>query len=158
MVERRMEHQWLERLAGDWTFEMEAEGPAGEPPVRDSGAEFVRSLDGVWVMGESQARAPDGGEATSILTLGFDPAKGRFRGTFVSSMMTHLWIYDGELDAAGSVLTLDTEGPGYTGEGTAQYRDTIELRDDDHRVHTSSYQQADGSWHRFMTVSYRRIG
>lgn len=26
-------------------------------------------------------------------------------------MMTHLWIYEGSLDQAGRVLTLDTEGP-----------------------------------------------
>jgi hypothetical protein len=57
------------------------------------------------------------------------------------------------------VLTLSTEGPSYTGDGSmAKYRDTIQLRGDDERVHTSSYQQADGAWHRFMTVTYRRAG
>ena len=153
--EPRKEHQWLERMAGDWTFELEAEGPDGQT-ITDSGTEFVRSLDGLWVLAEGRGETPDGGEAVSIMTLGFDPAKGRFTGTFISSMMTHLWIYDGELDAAGRVLSLDTEGPAYDGEGMAKYRDTIELVDDGHRVHTSSYQREDGAWHPFMTVHYRR--
>lgn len=153
--EPRKEHRWLERLVGDWTFEMEAEGPGGEP-VRDSGTEFVRSLEGVWVLAEGRGQAPDGAEATSIMTLGFDPAKGRFTGTFISSMMTHLWIYDGALDTDERVLSLDTEGPGFDREGMVRYRDTIEMVDDGHRVHTSSYQGEDGTWHQFMTVHYRR--
>ena len=43
-------------------------------------------------------------------------------------MMTHLWVYDGALDAAGKVLTLDAEGPSFTGDGTtAKYQDVIEI-------------------------------
>lgn len=156
-VETQKEHQWLQRLEGDWSFEMEAEGQPGEPPVRASGTESVRSVQGVWMLAESQGPAPDGGIETSITTLGYDPARQRFTGTFISSMMTHMWVYSGALDAGGTVLTLDTEGPSYTGKGgMAKYRDTIELRGDDHRVHTSAYQRGDGTWHQFMTMHYRR--
>ena len=41
---------------------------------------------------------PDGGPATMIMTLGYDPAKKRFVGTFIGSMMTNLWVYEGELE------------------------------------------------------------
>ena len=34
-----------------------------------------------------------------IMTLGYDPQKKRFVGTLIGSMMTHLWVYDGALDA-----------------------------------------------------------
>ena len=43
---------------------------------------------------------------TTLMTLGYDPRKKRFVGTFVGSMMTNLWIYDGELDKDERVLTL----------------------------------------------------
>jgi hypothetical protein len=155
-VEPQKEHQWLERMAGEWTFEMEAEGEPGQPPIKDSGTESVRSLGGVWVMCEAHGTMPDGGEATAIMTLGYDPERQRFIGTFIGSMMTYMWIYEGQLDPAGIVLTLDTEGPAFTGEGMMKYRDTIELRADDHRVQTSGYQRPDGSWHQFMTTHYRR--
>lgn len=155
-VELRDEHQWLERLVGDWRWEMEAEAEPGKPPVRETGTESVRSLYGVWVLCEGQGTTPEGGPATFIMTLGFDPDRGRFVGTFIGSMMTHLWIYDGRRDGSG-VLTLDTEGPSFTGEpGMVKYRDTIHFESDDHRVQTSSYQRGDGSWHQFMTVHYRR--
>jgi hypothetical protein len=156
-AEPREEHRWLERLVGEWTFEMEAIGQSGEPPHKDAGMESVRSLGGVWVVCEGHGQMPDGSPATSIVTLGYDPAKERFVGTFVGSMMTHLWLYDGELDPAGNVLTLNTEGPSFTDEGKmAKYCDTIELRSDDHRVMTSSVQNADGSWTQFVTSHYRR--
>lgn len=155
-VEPQKEHQWLGRMAGEWTYEMEAEAEPGEPPIKDSGTESVRSLGGIWVMCEASGVTPEGDDATSIMSLGYDPERGRFIGTFISSMMTYLWTYEGELDAAGSVLTLDAEGPAYTGEGMMKYRDTIEFRNDDHRVQRSSYQDADGGWHEFMTTHYRR--
>ena len=155
-VEVRAEHQWLQRMVGEWTYEMEAEAEPGQPPIRETGPESVRSVGGVWVMCEAKGTMPEGGDATSIMTLGYDADRQRFVGTFLSSMMTYLWTYDGELDAAGKVLTLNAEGPSYTGQGMMKYRDTIEFDGDDHRVQTSSYQAEDGSWHHFMTTHYRR--
>jgi hypothetical protein len=154
-VEARAEQQWLRRMVGEWTYELVAEAEPGQPPIRDTGAESVRALGDSWVMCEARG-TPDGGEATSIMSIGYDPHRERFQGTFLSSMMTYLWIYDGALDATGDVLTLDTEGPGYTGEGKMRYRDTIAFQGDDHRVQTSRYQRPDGSWHPFMTTHYRR--
>ena len=72
-------------------------------------------------------------------------------------MMTHLWVYDGALDAAERVLALESDGPSMSGDGTmARYRDAIEVRSDDHRILTSSLRTADGTWQPFMTATYRR--
>ena len=91
------------------------------------------------------------------MTLGYDPARKRFVGTFIGSMMTHLWVYDGALDAAGKVLTLDAEGPTSPAEGKmAKYQDIIEFKSDDHRVLSSQMLGDDGKWHHFMTANYRR--
>jgi hypothetical protein len=72
-------------------------------------------------------------------------------------MMTHLWTYDGSLDAAGRVLTLDTEGPGMSGDGAmVKYQDIIEFDGGDTRTLTSQALGADGKWQRFMKATYRR--
>ena len=84
---------------------------------------------------------------TTMMTLGYDPQKARYVGTFVASMMTHLWVYDGALDAAERVLTLDTEGPDMAAEG----------KSDDHRVLISHMLRDDGKWHGFMTANYRKV-
>jgi hypothetical protein len=91
------------------------------------------------------------------MTLGYDPTKKRFVGTFIGSMMTFLWNYDGELDASGKVLTLNSEGPSFKGDGKmANYRDVIEFANDDERTLTSSTPGDDGNWNQFMKVTYRR--
>jgi hypothetical protein len=66
-------------------------------------------------------------------------------------------VYDGALDAAERVLTLDTEGPDFSAEGkTAKYKDVIEFKSDDHRVLTSHMLGDGGVWHVIMTAHYRR--
>ncbi len=108
-------------------------------------------------MAEGQGETTGGGADTSLITLGYDPAKARFVGTWVGSMMPYLWIYDGELDASGRVLTLNSSGPSMTGDGsTAQYQDVIEITGDDSRTLTARAQGSDGTWQEFMTMSYRR--
>jgi len=72
-------------------------------------------------------------------------------------MMTHLWVYEGVLDAEEKVLTLNTEGPSCTGDGAiAKYKDVVEIKNNDHRVLTSHMLGDDGVWHAFMTANYRR--
>lgn len=158
-VQRQQEHRWLERLVGEWTSEMEAAMKPGELPETFTGTESVRSLDGVWVLCEGRGGMPGGGSSTTIMTLGYDTAKGRYVGTFIGSMSTYMWVYEGAVDAGGDALTLETEGPSFTDESKmAKYRDTIEFRSDDHRVLSSSFQGEDGSWQHLMEVHYRRTG
>jgi hypothetical protein len=155
-VQRQQEHRWLERLVGEWTSEMEAVMKPGDPPETFTGTESVRSLDGLWVLCEGQ---PSGGASTTIMTLGYDTAKGRYVGTFIGSMSTYMWVYEGTVDAGGNALTLETEGPSFADESRmAKYRDTIEFRGDDHRVLSSTMQGEDGGWQQVMEVHYRRAG
>jgi hypothetical protein len=156
-TEAQNEHKWLQKLTGEWTYEAEADMAPGQPPAKHQGTESVRSLGGLWIVAEGQGEMPSGGPATTVMTLGYDPQKRRYIGTWVGSMMTHLWVYDGALDEGGRVLTLDTEGPSMAGDGKmAKYQDMIEFKDEDHRILTTQVLGDDGKWLRFMTVNYRR--
>ena len=154
-AEPQPEHRWLHRLVGEWTFEVEAMEP-GQPSATFTGTESVRSLGDLWILAEGEGETPGCGTHESVMTVGFDPARGRFVGTWIGSMMTHLWVYDGALDADGRVLTLEAEGPAMTGNGTATYRDVIELESDDHRVLRAQVLGDDGEWRELMTAHYRR--
>ena len=93
-----------------------------KPAEKFTGSESVRSIGGFWVQCEGRGQMGDasdtGGIAVTVMTLGYHPQKGRFVGTWIGSMMSHLWIYDGSLDASEKVLTLNAEGPSFTAEGT----------------------------------------
>ena len=152
--EPQKEHQWLQRLLGEWTSEMEAAMGPDKPVETYRGTDSVRSIGDVWVACEGK---PGGGTATTIMTLGYDPAKKKFVGTFIGSMMTYLWVYEGQLDASGKKLILDAEGPDFAVEGkTAKYQDVVEFVTDDHRTLKSFTPGPDGKWTQFMEAHYRR--
>jgi hypothetical protein len=152
------EHQWLEQLIGQWTWESDCAMGPGQPHLKLTGTESVRSLGGIWTIGEWRGQMPDGGTADSIITLGFDPAKGHYVGSWVGSPMTFLWIYKGTLDPTERILTLAAQGPNFAdgGKTTVLFHDVITIIDKDHRTLTGKMQDADGGWHEFMTTHYHR--
>ncbi|MCL4741992.1 MAG: DUF1579 family protein [Phycisphaerales bacterium] len=151
------QHKWLEKFLGEWTIQGVCDAGPGQPEMKHSGEERVRSLGGMWIVAEGRMEMPGAGEGTMITTLGFDKQRGRFVGTWVGSMMDHMWVYEGELDASGRILTLSTEGPEFGVEGKmAKYRDVHEFKSDDHRTLTSAKLGDDGEWRQFMRADYRR--
>lgn len=156
-TEPRSEHQWLRQFLGEWHYESRCTVEAGQPPVSLQGMESVSSLGDLWLLFEGRGEMPGGGLASTLRTLGYDPMRERFVGTWVGSMMTHLWTHEGSLDAERHRLILDTEGPSSSGDGAlTRERDILEFKSADHRVLTVQRLEADGQWRPFMTVDYRR--
>ncbi len=152
------EHEWLLQLVGDWEFATECMMGPDQPPMKSTGKQTTRSLGSLWMLGEMESVGPDGQLMRSVITIGFDPAKQCFVGTFVASCMTHLWPYDGQLDAARRTLTLDSKGPSFADDGTiAKYQDIIEIIDKDQYLFSSKLENPDGSWTRFMSSKYTRV-
>jgi hypothetical protein len=157
-VDPTREHQWLQKWVGEWTYETEASMEEGKPPQKFTGTERVRAIGDIYIQGEGSSTMPDGSPVTTQITLGYDPAKKRFVGSWLGTMMSHFWVYEGELSADGKTLTLSSEGPSMTGEeGKYQtYRDTYEFKSDDLRTLTATVQGADGAWTQFMQMDYHR--
>ncbi|QDU59221.1 hypothetical protein Pan216_00480 [Planctomycetes bacterium Pan216] len=149
------EHEWLAQLVGEWTFVHECEEPDGKKST-SSGTISCRMLGGLWLIVESSGEAPDHGPWSSIMTLGFDPAQNQFVGTFIGSMMANIWPYHGVLDESGKRLPLNSHGPKCEGSGTCNYRDTIELVDNDRWLFLSELQDDEGNWTQFMTATQTR--
>lgn len=156
-VEPQKEHAWLHRMIGEWTYEIAACMKPGEPPVKLTGTETVRSVGGIWIVAEGQGEMPGGGIAKTILTVGYNPDVKRFVGTWIGSMMNHLWIYEGTVDATEKVLTLNCEGPLCDGTGgTTKYKDIHTLISDDLRTLSGNILLKDGNWMEMMTSTFRR--
>ena len=150
------QHEWLRQFVGEW--ESEAEGPAapGQPAMKCNGTMSSRMLGGFWVISEVKAEMM-GTTMNAIQTIGYDPAKKMYVGTWVDSMMNHMWRYEGSVDATGKILTLEAEGPNFFTEGkVTKFRDAYEFKSKDHIIATSSMQGDDGKWITFMTGNARR--
>jgi hypothetical protein len=158
VAEPQKEHRGLQQLIGEWRYE--ATMVPDKPEEACTGIERVRTLGGLWILAEGQGEMPGGGTATTLVTLGYDPQRKRYVGTWVGSMMTHMWLYDGELESTGKILTLDTEGPdmspGAPPGKRMKYRDVIEIKRADQRILTSHLLGDDGVWQQFMAAHYRR--
>ena len=151
------QHVWLEQLVGEWKSSSEvAKEPGGEATTWEF-EESIRSIGGLWVVSEGKAEN-DGTHFTSLMTLGYDPNKEAFVGSWVDTMQTTMWIYTGQLDETQRILTLEAEGPGFEDPSkTALYRDQIELVSPDHKRIISSMLGEDGAWTTYMTVDAHRV-
>lgn len=152
------QHQLLTMLAGDWTFDaMTSMGP-DHPAAHFTGRETVRSLGELWIICEAVHHSEGDVPPRTMMTLGFDPAKGKFVGTFIASMMTYLWPYEGDIDPGGSVITLASHGPSFSDPSTTSpYRDVITVLSENERLLTSHIPSADGKWVEFMRCHYKRV-
>lgn len=157
-AEPQKEHEWLKKLEGHWASEMQCSMGPDQPAATFRGSETVRLLGGLWSIAEGTGDMPGGGTARMIMTLGYDPAQQKYVGSWVGSMMTHMWHYRGTLDPTGQILTLDTEGPNCSdGNKMTRFQDIIEFKSDDHRILRSQMLGEDGKWNGFMTAHYRRV-
>ena len=101
---------------------------------------------------------PDGTAMDYYSALGYDVSFKEYRGCWFASASSHLWKYTGELSADGKVMTLSCVGPNMVKDGeTANYRDVIEILDENHRTLTSYGQQENGEWQQFMKAHYTRV-
>lgn len=157
-AEPTKEHEWLKRMLGTWDMESVIPGEGDQPSTTLRGVEQTRMLGELWVIAEGEGDMPGGGKGLSMITIGYDPSKGKFQSSWIGSMMHHMWVCYGDLDESGNKLTLEAEGPNFfdPNGGTALYRDVYEFTDNDTKVLTASYKKPDGSWESFMTATFRR--
>lgn len=149
------EHVWLQQFVGEWETESEGTIP-GQPPMKCKGTMRSRMLGNYWVMSDLQGDAM-GMQMHGVQTIGYDAASKKYIGTWIDSMMDHMWKYTGSVDAAGKTLTLEAEGPNFLQPGkVSKFRDSYEFKSKDHIVATSSMQGEDGKWTTFMTGNVRR--
>jgi hypothetical protein len=147
-------HAWLKKFEGKWAFTGECALAPGRPPMTMTGTETVKAIGPFWVVGELTA---DGGvPMTGVTTVGYDPAKRKYVGTWVGSMCDWLCRYEGEAD--GDTLTLHCEGPSpLDPTKTTKMKDVTEFKPDGTRVLTSLVLGPDGQWTKFMTLTARRV-
>src|SRR5687768_2701195 len=84
------EHEWLQNLVGEWRVETEMMMPDGSKET-STGSETVRSLGGLWAIGEGKSTMPGGDVMEMHNALGYDVSFKEYRGCWYASVSSHLW-------------------------------------------------------------------
>lgn len=152
------QHAWLQKLVGEWKTESVMSMGPDQPEQTSTGTEKVVSLGGLWAFGEGTGTMPNGETMEYKTALGYDVSFNEYRGCWFASMSSHLWKYTGTLSDDGKTMTLACVGPNMVKDGeTANYRDVIELIDENTRTLTSYGEDENGEWQQFMKCTYTRV-
>lgn len=152
------QHAWLQRLVGRWVYDSECSQGPDLPPLHMSGHENIERFGDLWVVGEMEGGMPDGGRMRGRISLGFDPGRGKFIGTWIGTPMATMFVYEGDLDEGERMLTLNCTGPSFLDPSrTAHYQDIITLNDDGTRSMRSQVKGDDGAWTEFMRMDFKRV-
>lgn len=150
------EHQWLQKFVGEWTTTSKGSMGPDQPPMECTGTIKSRMIGGFWVVNEMKSTV-QGAPMQGLQTIGYDAAKKKYVGTWVDSMMNHMWHYEGTVDESGKTLTLEAEGPNFMAGGKlTKFRDAYEFKTPDHVIVTSSMLGEAGKWITFMTGDSKR--
>lgn len=151
------EHKWLEQFVGDWETTAKSEESPDVPSMTCEGTIKSQMLGGFWVVNRTTNKV-QGMEIEAVQSIGYDPKKKKYIGTYVDSVMSHMWIYEGTVDKTGKILTLEAEGPNMMEPGkTAMYRDIYEFKSKDEIIATAQYQDPSGNWVTMMKGTAKRV-
>ncbi|MDJ0836520.1 MAG: DUF1579 domain-containing protein [Acidobacteriota bacterium] len=148
------EHELLKRFAGEWQFEKRSAPADGAPPQRvGSGSVEAEMLGGFFVVCKWSGDLYET-DFKAVQTLGYDVDKGRYSGSWVDSIMSYRWQYDGSLEAVSKELVITAGGPG-PGDDTAKFRERYRFDSAD-TITVVARMLQDGQWVTFMTTHLTR--
>jgi len=149
------EHKFLHQFVGEWDAKSEGTTGPGQPPIECTGEIRSRMLGELWVVSDASTEIGMGIRIEAVQTIGYDPKTKKYVGTWVDSVMNHMWKYEGTVE--GKTLTLEAEGPNFEDPNqTAKYRDVYEFKSKDQYTQTSQLQDSSGKWTTFMTGTVTR--
>jgi Protein of unknown function (DUF1579) len=154
---QRSDTTWLQQMLGDWTYETRTLPDPGSAGVLATGTERVWAIGETWVVAENKGLGSDGSASHSLVTLGYDAAKGRFAGVHAGTMAPVLFHFDGVLGEGGQALLLDSEGPALSDDKALdKYRDVLRIIDTNRREQIALVLDEAGEWREFMRTRYQR--
>lgn len=150
------QHEWLRQFTGEWSTHSKAEMGPGQPAMECSGSITSRMIGGFWVVNEMKGDMA-GVPMSGVQTIGYDTKRKKYIGTWIDSSCSFMWKYEGSVDAAGRVLTLEAEGPNIMAGGElTRFQDIYEFKSRNEITISSRMLSKDGKWITFLTGTATR--
>jgi len=147
------EHELLKSDVGTWDASIEINLAPGSPAQVSRGVTRNRlGCGGLWLITDF-LNETTGFEGHAI--CGYDPAKGKYVGTWVDPMRNFLTVSEGTYDPASRTMTMWFETSGPQGK-PMRWREVTERKDEDTRVWRSIMNGPDGREFEVMKAVYTR--
>ncbi len=147
------EHELLKSDVGTWDASIEITVAPGSPAQVSQGVARNRlACGGFWLITDFRNETT-GFEGHAI--YGYDPAKGKYVGTWVDPMRTFIAVSEGTYDPLTRTMTMIFETGGPQGK-PMKWREVTERKDDDTRLWRSLVVGADGQEFEVMRAHYTR--
>lgn len=146
-------HQRITAGAGHFVGEMSMTMPGMPEPMKLPCEETVTALGDLWTT-SSFSMEFMGQPFTGASTLGYDPEKGKYVGTWVDSMTTMLTIMEGDYDAEQDAIVMTYRGlDTMTGE-MVDMKNVTKHTETGYAVHF--FKVVDGTDEPTMTMNMKR--
>ena len=112
------QHEQMMNKVGEW--KVACQYFLGGETVAAEGVELVEALGPYWTVGHFRCEMM-GTEIAGVSTSGFDPAKGKYTGTWQDSATPYFYYFEGGIDEDGR-LVMEGENYDPITSSTATYR------------------------------------
>jgi len=150
------EHGYLKEGAGTWDYVMKFKMGPDAPETEVKGVETVQMLGEFWAIFDIKTDNMMGMAWHGHGTIGYDPDKKKYVGTFIDSLSPDRMLGEGTLDAAGKVLTMMWEGKDHETGKVGKMREVSERKDKDNGTMTMHRTGPDGKESVLFTINYTR--
>ncbi|NVJ96531.1 MAG: DUF1579 family protein [Alphaproteobacteria bacterium] len=147
------EHGMLKMDDGNWHVALTLHRQDGTAPTTHAGTESNSLIGGLWSVGKMEI--PFGDDLyVGFATLGYDPVKAKYVGTWVDSTSPHITEMEGTYDPETKTLILFYTT--YTAAGVAEERKNVMVYQDHNTRDFDSYLMVNGQWQLSMEILYTR--
>jgi hypothetical protein len=148
------EHGLLKRFAGAWTFEKKSTPRDGSPSQNLGSGEMRGELLGAFFVVCRWSGNIYETDFSAVQTLGYDVDKEEYSGSWVDSIMSYRWQFNGSLESEGNELVIVASGPG-PGGGTTTFRERYQFNSANSITVVAEILQ-DEQWVTFMSTQLTR--
>ncbi len=148
-------HKLLSRMAGTWNTLTRSWTEPGKPPVESSGVCEQRMILGGRYLQQECSGDMMGTPFTGIGVTGYDNHTRKFVSTWIDSMSTAVWYFDGPAEADGKSFTQKARYDDPV-RGPMEWRSVCRLVDDNTMTFEMYGTVLGGSEEKMMEMKYTR--
>ncbi len=139
-------------MVGSWTNTGSASGPDGSKETSKGSGMAAMVHDGMWLKFDVKETMEKSGKMDGHMMLGWDAAKGMYRGAWFDNMSSSLMTFQGKME--GNKLVMTSDPVNHMGMDM-KFRLTYEAKAANELMFTLDMDM-EGKWVPAMTITYKK--